>query len=54
MLDLNNMINEYMGKKKPTEEVKPKINIAKPLLVFDLNLNINNLPRSNINGQRSS
>jgi len=45
MLDLNNMINEYMGKRKPVEEPKPTISMTRPLLVFDLNLNMINLPR---------
>lgn len=54
MLDLNNMINEYIGRRKqpPPEEPKPRVNIAKPLLVFDLNLNAHNLPRPPV--QRST
>jgi|JI6StandDraft_1071083.scaffolds.fasta_scaffold14930_5 hypothetical protein len=45
MLDLNNMINEYMGKRKPVEEPKPRVSMTRPLLVFDLNLNSNNIPK---------
>lgn len=39
LLDLNLLINDYIGKKRPApEECKSKLPLNKPLLVFDLNI----------------